>query len=228
MYKTELHLHTSPASVCGRVSPEGVVEHYLKNGYSTIVITNHMTPSLFKDFSSKGQSFENAIEFYLNDYYRAKRHAGDRMNVLLGMEFRNYENVNDYLVYGITDDFLYKAKDLTGMKLRDAINVIRQNGALVFQAHPCRNGITVTDPRYLDGIEAGNFCVIREDRNDISEAWAKKYRLKKVYGSDYHAMSQMCGAGILTDIPITSNMQLLDVLKSQNFKATNGKRIITL
>lgn len=228
MFKTELHLHTSPVSVCGRVSPEQVVEHYWRNGYSTIVITNHFQPSLFERCAKKGLRDRQTVDFFIQDYQRAKKYANGKINVLLGLEFRNYENDNDYLVYGINESFLYSVLNITKLKLPDVCNVIRKNGGMIFQAHPFRDGIKVTNPRYLDGIEAGNFSYLRDDRNDIAEAWAKKYVLKKVYGTDYHIPQQMRGAGILTDNEIKTNEKLIDVLKNQKFLATDGKKIIAI
>ncbi len=228
MFKTEMHLHTSPVSMCGRASPEYVVDQYLRNDYSTIVVTNHFQASFFEKHIKSGLNKTQIIDFYLSDYRRAKDYAMGRMNVLLGLEFRNIENDNDYLIYGIDEGFLYTVLDFTKCKLPEVCNLIHEYGGMIFQAHPFRNGIKVTDPRNLDGIEAGNFSFLRDDRNDVAEFWADKYQLKKVYGTDYHLPKQMRGAGILTDLEIKTNEMLLDVLKKQSFQATDGKNIITV
>ena len=46
-------------------------------------------------------------ERYLEGYHRA-REEGERigLDVLLGIEFRNFESDNDDLVVGITEDFI--------------------------------------------------------------------------------------------------------------------------
>ncbi len=48
-FKTELHAHTAETSNCGKASAEELVEAYIKNGYSTVVITDHLsTHTYFK------------------------------------------------------------------------------------------------------------------------------------------------------------------------------------
>ena len=225
MFKTELHIHTFPASYCARTCPEDMVDNFIENGYSTIVITNHYSPTLFNSVA-KGKTYREAIDVFVEDYKRAKEHAGDRLNVLLGIEFRNVHNMNDYLVYGLDEDDLYKAEGILNMKIKNAAEYFHSRGALVFQAHPFRDDMTVTNPKYIDGIERINFCTTHENINDIAGVWAETYDLLKSYGQDYHSVNYMQGAGILTDYEIKTNEQLIEVLKTQNFKVTDGKDII--
>lgn len=225
MFKTELHVHTFPASNCARTCPEDMVECYIENGYSTIVITNHFSPTLF-NVVAKGKSYKEAIDLFLSNYHRAVNQANGRLNVLLGMEFRNIHNDNDYLVYGIDEKLLYQAEGIINMKIKNAYEYLNLKGALVFQAHPFRDGMTVTNPKYIDGIEEINFCVTHENRNEFAKLWADKYDLLKVYGQDFHSVRYMQGAGILTEKEIKTNKDLLEVLKTQNFKVTNGQEII--
>ncbi len=225
MFKTELHIHTFPASNCARTCPEDMVDDFIENGYSTIVITNHYSPTLFGTVA-KGKTYKKAIDIFLEDYKRAKKHAGDRLNVLLGIEFRNVHNMNDYLVYGLDESDLYKSKGILQMKIKTASEYFHSKGALIFQAHPFRDGMTVTNPKYIDGIERINFCTTHENRNQMAKIWSETYDLLKVYGQDYHSVNYMQGAGILTDFEIKTTEQLVKVLKSQNFKVTDGKEII--
>lgn len=227
MFKTELHIHTSPASACAKGTPESMVEDYIANGYSTIVITNHMSPTLF-DVVAKYLDFKSAIDLFLDDYRRAKKAADGRINVLLGMELRVNENMNDYLVYGIDEQFIYDLGDVMDKRFRDVSPLIRESGALIYQAHPFRNGMTVTKPELIDGIEAINFCTTHDSRNDIAALWAKKFDMNTVYGSDYHSEKYMQGAGILTDFEIKTNAGLVRVLKNMDFKVTDGKKIIEI
>lgn len=225
MFKTDLHVHTFPASNCARTVPEDMVENYIESGYSTIVMANHFSPTLF-NVVAKDKSYKEAIDQFISDYKRAKAQAAGRLNVLLGMEFRNIHNDNDYLIYGVTEDMLYKAEGILKMKIKNAAEFFHLQGALVFQAHPFRDGMTVVNPKYLDGIEQINFCVTHDNRNDIAKVWADRYGLLCVYGQDYHSVKYMQGAGILTETEIKTNEQLLEVLKTQNFKVTNGQEII--
>ena len=225
MFKTDLHVHTFPASNCARTVPEDMVENYIENGYSTVVMANHFSPTLF-NVVAKDKEYKEAVKQFLCDYERAKAQAAGRLNVLLGAEFRNIHNDNDYLLYGINEDMLYKAEGVLKMKIKNAAEFWRLQGVMIFQAHPFRDSMTVTNPKYLDGIEEINFCVTHENRNEFAKLWADSYGLLRVYGQDYHSVKYMQGAGILTDTEIKTNEQLLQVLRSQNFKVTNGQEII--
>ena len=83
-----------------------MVEIYRKNGYDSIVLTNHFTVQL------PGESTEEKIKWYLQDYYKCcEEGALVGLNVILGAELRFTENNNDYLIFGISpEDFknIYK------------------------------------------------------------------------------------------------------------------------
>ncbi len=229
MFKTELHCHTSPISNCAHISPEETVEQYISAGYTTLVITNHLSPTFFKLVASKDMTDEHELTYYyLSDYRRAKKQAGDRLNVLLGMELRVKENMNDYLIYGIDEQFVYDIGIITLMdkRLKEISPLVRNLGALIFQAHPFRNAMTITNPSLIDGVEVYNSTRNHLDRNEFALLWAEKYGLLKIAGSDYHNRDYLNGTGILTDIPITDSLQLKEILQNQNFTYTDGERII--
>lgn len=225
MYKTELHVHTSPASKCAHTEPEEMVEQYIENGYSTVVITNHMSPTLFDVILPDIKDYKETANIYLEDIRRAKRAARGRITVLAGMELRVKNNMNDYLIYGVDEQFILDMGNVMDKTIKELYPFFHEHGALVFQAHPFRDTMTVTSPNTLDGIEAGNFCTTHDSRNDIAAVWAKKFNMLTVYGSDYHSLSYMRGAGILTDSPVTSNAQLVETLKTKSFKVTDGENI---
>ena len=121
MFKSELHVHTSPASNCAHTEPEETIEHYIEHGYSTVVITNHMSPTLFDTIVPQDCDYRQAAEIYLDDYRRAKKYANGRINVLCGMELRVRKNMNDYLIYGLDEQFILNmgnVMDKTIKKLR--------------------------------------------------------------------------------------------------------------
>ena len=221
MFKTELHIHTAPVSDCAHVTAEEMTEDYIKNGYSAIVITNHMSPTFFRKVYL-GDDWEGACEKYLDDYRRAVKQAAGRVTVLLGMELRVNENMNDYLIYGIDEQFVHDLGNVMDKSIKELSPLIRESGALLFQAHPFRNTMTVTSPKLLDGVEAGNFCDTHDSRNEIAQMWAQRFGMLTCYGSDYHNFSYMKGAGILTEKPIKDNAELLRVLREKDFLVTDG------
>lgn len=215
-YKTELHCHSAEVSKCARITMEEILENYQKEGVSTLVVTNHYSPQTFDHMTDA--SWKEKNDYFLSAYHKAKELAGDKMTILLGMEFRNIYSDNDYLIYGVTEEFLYKystdEQNFIDMHLKDVADLARQNGMLVFQAHPFRNGMTVINPSYLDGIETLNGHQRHDSRNDIASMWADKFNLLRCGGSDCHEVGDEAFVSLVTDTKIETNEQLVEVLKS--------------
>ena len=217
---TELHCHTAEVSDCGKISAAEVVEKYIKAGYTTLNIANHLSPTTFKGPQGKykgGNDWKEKIDFFLEGIRLVKEAAGDRLNILWCIEYRNIYDSNDYLVFGVTKEFLYSNPDLLELKGKDASKRFREAGMLFCQAHPFRNGISAVDPKYLDAIEVYNGHAGHDSRNDIALMWAKKFGMKMLSGTDTHQDIHIPSGGIETDMPITSNEHLLEVLKSGNY-----------
>ena len=153
----------------------------------------------------------------MHPYYLMREHAGDRLNVILGCELRFEGNYNDYLIYGITEEFLRENPDLHKMSLRSFTPLARENGFLVVQAHPFRNEIQIVPPELLDGMETFNGTPSYDGRNTIADAWAKRYGLIRTSGSDFHNPDQYGTGGILTSAAIRTGEELVTVLKSGNY-----------
>lgn len=212
-YKYELHCHTGCTSRCGRVEPERIVELYKNVGYSGIVVTDHYSPMTF----TPNWSPQKQVDFYLNGYRRMKKAAGEDFTVLLGMELRHYATANDYLIYGITEEFIQGAGNLM-MKGADKMREFcDENGFLLFQAHPFRPFITRCNPKYLDGVEVYNGKTPKCE-NERAEKWARESSKLMVSGSDFHTEAHLARGGIITEEPIKNNSQLLEILKSQSFE----------
>ncbi|MCH5317829.1 MAG: PHP domain-containing protein [Eubacterium sp.] len=212
-YIYEMHCHTGCTSRCGRVEPERIVELYREEGYSGIVATDHYSPLTF----IPNWNPQKQIDFYLEGYRRMKAAAGDDFTVLLGMELRHYASGNDYLIYGVTEDFLYNAGNLMMKSVRQMRKFCDENGWLLYQAHPFRPYIVRAGVmKYLDGVEVYN-GKCNDKENGKSFAWAKKNGKLIVSGSDFHTEKNLAKGGIITEAPIKSNDDLLSVLKSGQF-----------
>ncbi|MGN0571833.1 MAG: PHP domain-containing protein [Candidatus Fimenecus sp.] len=216
---TELHAHTSDTSRCGGVCAKDLVALYKQAGASTVVMTDHLSPSTFEAYPQGSLSWKEKIDIFLQGYRNAKAEAGDELTVLLGMELRfdRKGDNNDYLVYGVTEEFLYQNPDLLKMRLSSFSKLAHKNGLLIFQAHPFRDGMHIVNPAYLDGVEIYNACVRHNSRNAIAEKWAKMHHLRGSAGSDFHQTEDIARGGILTDRKIETNADLLETLKSGNF-----------
>jgi hypothetical protein len=213
-YKTELHAHTKEVSPCGQLSSQEVVDRYLADGYTTLVVTNHYCDYVI---DNEGETWAERCKYYLAPYYLMKEYAADRMNIILGCELRFKGSANDYLIFGLTEQFLQEHPNLHEMNIRSFSELAHENGLLIVQAHPFRNGMTVVNPAYLDGIEIFNGHRGHDSRNPIAEAWANKFDLIPTSGTDFHHPDQYGCAGIFSDTPITTGEELKELLKSRNY-----------
>ena len=216
-YITEIHCHTGDVSGCGQVPAEELVEIYIEKGYDSLVITDHINGDTHNRLLIN-RPWEEAVDLYLEGYEKAKAAAKGRINIILGLEVAFRGEYNDYLTYGITKDFLLNYPDMHLSKLEDYVKYAHENGAIVFQAHPFRNNMTIKSPDLLDGIEIYNGHPRHDSRNDIAGMWAKKYNLKVCCGSDFHEKGDEARAGIITDVPITDSIQLAKILKNGEFE----------
>ena len=208
-YKYEIHAHTKNTSWCGDIDAKDLVDKYKEAGYSGIVITDHYSPMTFhiSEFFNK----KKAIDHFLEGYRRAKEYETEDFTVMLGLELRFYATVNDYLVYGVTEDMLYDLPFMLKLYIRRASKMLRERGCLFIQAHPFRKYITRAKPEYLDGVEVFNAKADKE-ANDNSLKWAREINAHiMTSGSDCHRESGVGFGGIITKEPIKSNEDLLRI-----------------
>ena len=223
-YITELHCHSGEVSNCASATAQEIVDAYCAAGYTSIVLTNHFSFYTFgygnlQKFPGNPDSHGDKVDFFMRGYDALREAAGDRLNVIFGLELRSNTDDSDYLIYGVDELFLHSHPDLMDMPVSVVLQEVRAAGGLLIQAHPFRNYMKVQNPQRLDGIEVFNGCVRHDSRNDIALLWAEKYGLMMTSGSDYHhATKDRPNGGIVTDFPITDEKQLVDVLKSKNYR----------
>ena len=218
-FKTELHCHSGDVSACSKAPVELIIDRYTAASYHSLVLTNHLSRFTYKNkrFDHSGHSWDEKIDYYMNGYHLMREAAASRINILLGVELRSNRDENDYLVHGVSEEFLRSYPEIMDDKLSNVIDAVHEAGGLFYQAHPFRNGMRVTKPELLDGIEVYNGHIGQQSRNDIAYMWAEKFGLRKISGSDYHHDNHIIGAGIETEMPITSEAQLVEVLRDQNY-----------
>lgn len=185
-YRIELHAHTSPASPCGRATPEEVIRAYKAIGFDAVVIDNHFI------YQTDGTDKKEFIDRYLDDFYRAEAHGKSLgVKVFLGAEIRFTENANDYLVFGMNRQILEEIYDLLPYGLSNFRKVFSMPDSLLVQAHPGRNGMEEVDPALLDGVEILNLHPNHNSRNGLTSAMTKANGFPVVTaGSDFHHPNQ--------------------------------------
>ncbi|MEA4889554.1 MAG: PHP-associated domain-containing protein [Clostridiaceae bacterium] len=215
-YRFEMHFHTAEVSSCATVSAAQSVGWYLNLGYSGIIVTDHYCR---QHFEKNGEmDWRKQIDGYLAGYDLAVETARDTgLTVLMGMEIRFDENGNDYLVYGISRKLLIDNPHLYEMTLHSFNVLARENNLMVYQAHPMRDGATITNPCHLDGVEVCNGCVRHDSRNDIAAMWAKKFDLQAIAGSDFHQPGDEGRGGLDFHQPVPDNETLVMLLSNQAY-----------
>ena len=221
MFKTELHCHSKSVSECARVSNEEIINKYTEAGYTTLVLTNHFNLGT-QCFHKCADDYQAFVTAYLKGYEDLKRDAEGKLTVLLGMELRFTQNINDYLVFGITEKFLRTHDELYLMNPESFSKLARENGLLFIQAHPFRNSMTITQPWLLDGVEVFNGHMGHDSRNEIANLWAEKFNLIKTSGTDFHYNHVPANAGIITDFEIKDMDTLVKTLKGGEYELIRG------
>lgn len=212
-YRTELHAHTKPASLCGHLLPEELVELYLSHGAHGLVITNHLNT-----VSQGDRTAEQYAEDYLADYYRTKAAAeGTSLAVSLGVEIRfDQEGTNDYLIYGVEPDEILSMIGGLSLGIEEFYKKFKREDNLILQAHPFRDGIFLAPLSSLDGIEVFNLHPGHNSRVAWAAKYAKENGLLISGGSDVHRVNRAASCFLRTREPIRDTHDVVRVLRSKD------------
>ncbi len=133
--KFDLHVHTNAVSSCGEVSPEDMTGLYAAAGYAGVAVTEHFHQTYFDSLGDL--SWPEKVNRYMEGYRRACAQPHG-LKVYFGLEYRNTKTEDDFLVYGLTRQFLCEHPEPYRLPWAEAFALFRQNGAVVIQAHPVR------------------------------------------------------------------------------------------
>ena len=215
--KIDLHVHTSEVSICGKLSAEDTLRLYREHGFDALIIANHFNRMTAEYWAGLGVT--DFVQFYCDAIRSAKALAPRYgLTVLAGCELRFDCNLNDYLVFGAEEWLPEHCEELFILSPESFAEFAETHGLLVYQAHPFRNGMTVTNPALGFGIEVKNGCPRHDSRNDIARAWADKFRLRGIAGSDFHRAEDVGQAGIESVSPVRSEAELVQVLRENRYR----------
>ena len=209
-----------PAEERDAMPAEEIVRRYHAAGYDGIVITDHYF-WMFGDvwFADElcGASHEEYINRWLCGYRKAKA-EGDRlgMTVLPGAEVRLDGQPNDYLIYGLDEEFFYRAPRLHRFKTVTELIEALPPDACVVQAHPFREGMTIIHSAPLFGYEGFNGAH-DEFTNGLVKQYAAHFNKAITSGSDYHGRNRFAAGGIRTEQCIQTPADLIRVLRSGEY-----------
>lgn len=220
MYKYELHSHTSECDRDADLSARELVHLYKEAGYDGMVITDHYIERFYRLWfpeEVQGLTHEQQVTRWLKGF-RTAREEGEKVGftVLPGAEVRFDDYPNDYLLYGLHEEFFYTVPRLNELKNVDELLALMPEGVCVVHAHPFRDGMAVATPRGLFGIEAYNGGTDKF-RNELARRFACHYGLSMTSGSDIHDTGRLAKGGIMTERRIRTPEDLISVLRSGEY-----------
>lgn len=216
-YKTELHCHTLPVSDCSHIYAAEMVQLYKALGVDTIVLTNHYYQHSYSD-PAQERAKEEVVNEYLQGFRELKVCAeAEGIAAILGMEIRFAENINDYLLYGLTEADVPVLFDSLAGDLAGFCRDYKKEDQLLFQAHPFRDRMVLADPKYLDGIEAFNLYPRANSRVALARAYAQERGMRIIGGSDCHVQGHEGCCLLRTKRRIETSEDLVAVLKSGDY-----------
>ena len=221
MFFYELHSHTNAASLCSLVEPEDYIKFYIDRGFSGMVITDHFYHG--NTAVDRHLSWETFVDEFCEGYFRAKR-EGDKHNfkVFFGFEQKFCDGNDEYIVLGISPDYLKAHPELKDMSRVSFFKQIREVGGFVIQAHPFRERYYVSDIRlsldYVDAIEVLNMGD-KEMHSRRSYEYAKNLGLPMTAGSDIHSIIDFpVAAGIALENEISTIEELIATIKEGKYR----------
>lgn len=175
-YRYETHLHTKEVSACARTKAVDYISFYQDRGYSGIIVTDHFfhgNCGIARDLTWK-----EWVEAYCRGYELAKEEGDKRgFSVFFGLE-ENFEG-DEYLVYGLTKEWLLAHFEIMQRDRREYYQLLHEAGALVVQAHPCRERSYLSDvhlnPYFVDAAE-----VINMGNEPYQDGLALEYAAKQI------------------------------------------------
>ncbi len=216
--KIELHAHTCQVSPCSHVRAQRMIDLYTEKGYGAVVVTDHYGKWIMD--RAKISDADEFTEYFLGGFRAAKRralHTNGAVAALLGAEINLLEGPNDYLLYGVEEDFFYENPLLFRLSLKKLRLLCEKEGAILVQAHPYRGYCSPADPLLLDGLEAYNGNPRQKNNNDMAYEMASQYGLIMTSGSDFHEEEDAARGGIETKASIFDSQGLARTLRDGKY-----------
>ncbi len=209
----DLHAHSSGISKCCRIPYAEVLDRAAAAGLDGIVLTNHYQNSYVCD----GKLME-FVENYIAEYEAAAACGAEKgIHVFFGIEvtMELYRNVH-MLIYGVDPVFLRTCPTVFDCTEEALYALVKAHGGVLVQAHPFRNGTTVLDPAYLDGIEINCHPKYKTTEKERLTAIAAEHGLLLTCGGDYHADTYRPICGTYVPDTVTDGISLGRFLAETN------------
>ena len=227
MYKYQMHIHTSPCSLCSVMSPRELCKALKENGYQGAVLTNHFFHG--NTGVDRALPWEEFVRAYEKDYLECVEAAKEYdLDIIFGIEEAVVPGL-EILCYGITPRVLYENPELKECSVDEWTKIMRQNGVILIQAHPFRIADYIPNPgplpiQYYDGVEIYNRGNGSEEMNQKALEYAEAHpHLLRTASADAHWTEVVPFGGITVKSRIRTEKELASVLKSRDYGLIIGQ-----
>lgn len=217
-YLYETHVHTSETSKCGHMTAAEDVRLYRALGYTGMVVTDHLHNVYISQLDCR-ENWPEVVRRYMAGYRAAKAAAeGADFDVIFGAEIRFPENDNDYLLYGIDEQFLLDNPYLCDM---DHQSFFDKFGSRIFivHAHPYRGDHPQVFAACYHGVEVIN-CNPRHDSHNARALALTRWNptLLRFSGSDCHQPGDEGRGGIYLPKRVRDSYEYKDAVTSGEYR----------
>lgn len=217
-YLYDPHTHTAETSKCGHLSAAEVVDRYVAKGFSGLVVTDHLHPEYLSRIDTQ-HSWDAVMDHYLSGYHASKK-RGDEVgfDVILGAEFRFPENDNDYLVYGIDEQWLRSHPYACCMSAQEFFAKFH-NEVLIIHAHPYRDGNTTVFEDAVHGSELVNSNPRHNNHTDLALDLCRRHLdFYRLAGSDTHQAGDEARAGVILPERVRDSFAYKHMIETLRFQ----------
>jgi len=206
----DLHVHTAVSSPCSQIDPRFLPEVAARIGLDAVCVTEH-------------EELEGA---------EVARQLGMEAGFPIFRGVEVYTEFGDMLVLG-----LYRSRFPLQTPFAELLSEVREAGGAIIPCHPCRGSFgfhhTLGDDAAefllanVDAIEVRNGGSSPES-NSAAEAYAEKYGIPGVGGSDAHFLMQLGRCLTVFERDIGSEAQLTEEIKAGRCRAAYAAEVESL
>lgn len=210
MLLIDAHIHTNGISHCSRRTPEALIAECVADELDGIVLTNHCKADYFRE-----ESYDAWVKRYVEEFYKTREiGAANGIRVLFGIEVTLREKGNvDYVIYGVTEEDILTSPPLFELTLEELFQWCLSKNALLYQAHPYRNGAVPQNPAWLHGVEINCHPLYGTNEERRVRAFAAEHDLKISCGSDFHGDTYKAHCGMLVPEWVKTGVDFANYLK---------------
>ncbi|MDE6456219.1 MAG: hypothetical protein K2L38_10020 [Dysosmobacter sp.] len=217
-YRYDPHTHTAETSRCGHLYAADVVDRYVRNGFTGLVVTDHLHPEYLSRIDTE-HNWDKVMDHYLSGYHASKR-RGDEvgLDVILGAELRFPENDNDYLVYGIDEQWLRSNPYICCMSAQEFFDKYHSQ-VLIIHAHPFRRGSAPVQETAVHGAEIINGNPRHENNNDKALELCRRHpEYFRLAGSDTHRDGDEARTAVILPERVRDSFAYKRMIESRRFR----------